>query len=390
MINHKKTSTVRRVAMFSVHGDPLAKIGSSQSGGKNVYVYELSRWLAKTGWQVDIFCRWADKKIGPKKKIGRRVTVVRFQAGEVKVLPKEDFLSHLETFFTNFLTYKKDNKIQYDIIHGHYWDGGLLATHAQELLKIPFIQTFHSLGYVRNNTLKKFQKLPSGLEEEKFEKRFEIEKKIARKADRIIAESPYEEDDLIRYYDVSNNRVVVIPAGVDTSAFSPQDKQKAREQLQVERESRVLLYVGRLDWRKGIGTLITSLNSVIKKDPSNSYQLIIVGGSFNRNGDQADTLEYRRLMKIAEEYHLTDRIRFEGSIPQKKLSAYYAAADACVVPSYYEPFGIVPLEAMAMKLPVVASATGGLQFTVLNSETGLSVTPRDPFDLAEKILLQAA
>ena len=383
----KKSNINKRIAMFSVHSDPLAKIGASQSGGQNIYVHELSRWLSKNGWRVDVFCRWTDKKTSQKKKIGNRINVIRMPAGDVKILPKEEFLNHLENFFTNFLTYKQENNIQYDIIHGHYWDGGLVAMHAQELLKIPFVQTFHSLGYVRYNILKKFQQLPSDQEEEEFEKRFEIEKNIIQKANKIVASSPYEEDDLIRYYGAKNEQITVLPAGVDTKKFTPQDKQKAREHLKIKSESRVLLYVGRLEWRKGIGTLITALKSVIEKDPDGGYQLIIVGGNFKRHGDPNDKKEYQRLIDIAKEYNLAEIIRFDGSIPQNKLNTYYAAADVCVVPSYYEPFGIVPLEAMAAKLPVIASATGGLQFTVLNSETGLSFTPRDPFALAEKILL---
>jgi len=371
--------------MFSIHSDPLAKIGSRESGGQNIYVDELSRWLAKRNWQVDIFSRLAHKKKKRIQRINRRVNVIYLKAGGQEYYPKEKIWDHFVEFFTNFLSYKQENKIQYDIIHGHYWDGGWVAMHAGDILNIPFIHTFHSLGYVRYNTLKKFQDLPSNSEQKEFERRFNLEKQIIRRASNIIAESPYEEDDLVSYYNATNRKISIIPSGVDVKKFNPKDKTKARKRLRIDKNMQVILYVGRLQWRKGVGTLIVAMSGIVKKYPRKRFLLLIVGGSFKRGSSDEDKQEYNRLKTIAEEHGIADMVRFEGSITQSKIPYYYAAANITVVPSYYEPFGIVPLEAMACKVPVVASNTGGLQYTILNSETGLLAIPRDPFDLSEKI-----
>lgn len=381
----KKKNNYHRVAMFSIHSDPLAKIGSHESGGQNVYVYELSRWLAKRNWHVDVFCRLTHKRKKRIQKIGRKINIVYLEAGEKKYFPKEEIWNHFVEFFTNFLSYKQKNKIQYDIIHGHYWDGGWVAMHAGDILNIPFVHTFHSLGYVRYNTLKKFQDLPSNSERKEFERRFNLEKQIIRRASKIIAESPYEEDDLVSYYNTPNKKISINPAGIDIKKFNPKDKIKARERLQIDKNTRVVLYVGRLEWRKGIKTLIVAMSNMIKKYPRQRLLLLIVGGSFKQSGSSEDKQQYNRLKTVAEEQGIADMVRFEGSILQSRISYYYAAADVSVIPSYYEPFGIVPLEAMACKTPVIASETGGLQYTVLNSETGLLMHPRDPLDLAEKI-----
>ncbi len=385
--NGNNSQNAKRVAVFSVHSDPLAKIGGRESGGQNIYVHELSRWLGKLGWTVDVYTRWTNKKEKPLKKISPRANLIRLKAGDIKFVPKEQFDKNFEEFFTNFLSYKHANKINYDIIHGNYWDGGWVGMQAAEILKIPFIQTFHSLGYIRTNTLKKFQNLPTQVEQELNDQRFELEKKIVEKADKVIAESPYEEDDLMRFYGASNGKICICPAGVDINKFKLRDRGKARDKLKIDRNARVLLYAGRLEWRKGLGTLIMAASSVIKNDLLNQYLVIIVGGDLKNKKDGRDQAEYSRLLNIAKEQGIADNLRFAGAVPQRQITYYYNAADVCIVPSYYEPFGIVPLEAMASKTPVIASATGGLQYSVLNSETGLTAIPRDPFDLANKISL---
>ena len=371
--------------MFSIHGDPLAKIGSQQSGGQNVYVYELSRWLAKRNWQVDIFCRLDNSKNETVKKIGNKIKVIRLKAGEIKYLPKENFFENFVEFFTNFLNYRQENKIDYDIVHGHYWDGGMVAMKAAETLSLPFVQVFHSLSHVRYNALKKFQNLLDDSQQKDFERRFNLEKQIIEKANKIIAESPYEEDDLMQYYGTPREKIVICPAGVDTKRFSIKDKDKAKEKLKIDKETKVILYVGRLEWRKGIGTLIVGASHFIKKQIDQNFLLLIVGGDFSKHGNSEDQAEYNHLKKVVGEQGVDNFVRFEGSISQHRINNYYNAADVVVVPSYYEPFGIVPLEAMATKVPVIASATGGLQYTVLNSETGLLITPHDPLDLAGKL-----
>ena len=264
--------------MVSVHSDPLAKMGSHESGGQNVYVNELSRALSRLGWEIDIFTR-ADKML--KKSvvsINKRVRVIRLSAGPRRFVPKSKLHPHLPEFIGNLLSWQKNNNASYKLVHGHYWDGGWVASRLKNILQIPMIQTFHSLGYVRFHSLKRYE--PQIPESEEFKTRITTEKEIIDMTDRIISESPYEKDDLIKFYsNVNPTKIKVIPAGVDIKKFKSLDKKICRQMLKIDEDAVIILYVGRLEWRKGIGTLISAFSKLVKMNPisEDDVRLFIVG-----------------------------------------------------------------------------------------------------------------
>lgn len=371
--------------MISVHSDPLAKMGSHEAGGQNVYVNEVSRALSRLGWEVDIFTR-ADKK--RKKKvvsINKKVRVIRLQAGPLRYVPKSKLTPHLPEFIGNLLSWQKANNALYQIIHSHYWDGGWVASRLKNILQIPMVHTSHSLGYVRYNALKNYETV--SIDTEEFKQRIATEKEIMEASDKIVAESPYERDDLTKYYNINPLKIKVIPAGVDMVKFKHLDKKICRQILKIDEDALIILYVGRLEWRKGVGTLITAFANLSKMNPisEDDIRLLIVGGSIGKRGNLDDKKEMKRLRAIAEEKGIGGLVTFIGQVSQEKIKYYFNASNICVVPSYYEPFGIVPLEAMSCEVPVIASSVGGLQYSVKDEKTGLLTPPRASNILAEKL-----
>jgi glycosyltransferase involved in cell wall biosynthesis len=218
-----------------------------------------------------------------------------------------------------------------------------------------------------------------------FKKRRIAEKKIAQRAKSIIATSPVEKKIIAKLFGISSNKIKKISIGVDTKIFKPIKKTQARKITRIDEREKMILYVGRIEWRKGIGTLLYAFHKVVSLYPN--AKLYIIGGGRSKAAKKLENSERERLKKIASELGIKEKVVFLGAKKQKNLYKYYSASDVCVVPSYYEPFGIVPLEAMACGTPVVASRTGGLQYTVKDGETGHLAEPRNYEDLARKINL---
>lgn len=375
----------KRIAMISVHGDPLAKLGYLESGGQNVYVYELSRELGRLGWEVDVFSRLDRKQRKKIIKYGKNIRVIRLKAGPEKFVRKYELFDYLPEFIASFINYKKDNKLDYDLVHGHYWEGGWVAMQIKRLFNIPMVQTFHSLGYIRYNTLKNFKDQVITDFEKKY--RFKIEQEIMNSSNIIVATSDFEKEDFAKIYKITTSKIKIIPCGVNIKKFRQINKTEAREKIKMSLDEKMILFVGRLEWRKGIATLINGAGEFIKDnlEMKEKIKLYIVGGSIGKRGSRLEKEELRRLKDIARNLGIRENIIFMGNLPQDKLKYYYSAADVCVIPSYYEPFGLIPLEAMSCKAPVIASATGGLRFTVQDNKTGLLFPPRQPKALAEKL-----
>jgi D-inositol-3-phosphate glycosyltransferase len=250
-----------------------------------------------------------------------------------------------------------------------------------QTFSLPLTHVYHSIGQMRLETLQNFK--PQDGQFLFFKTRDDWERRIARESSTIISTSPYERDDIVRLFGISADKIEVIPVGVDTAAFQPYHKRVVRKRLGLPPDSPTVLYAGRLEWRKGIGTLVRAMAELVKKWPA--INLYIIGGGTTKSSKALDADERERLHGIINEFHLQGHIHFLGARPQSTIPLYYAAADVCAAPSYYEPFGIVPIESMACGTPVVASRTGGMQFTVEDGVTGYLVEPRCPFDLAAKL-----
>jgi D-inositol-3-phosphate glycosyltransferase len=267
----------------------------------------------------------------------------------------------------------------YPLAHTNYWMSGWVGMELQRRQNIQLIHTYHSLGAVKYQSVSDIPAIA--------QTRLEVEKQILEQAHCVVATSPQELDDLETL--VSRiGKIDVIPCGTDVSTFRPISKADARKQLGISTKEKVVLYVGRFDRRKGIETLVRATGELRAQlaqgeefDPQN-LKLLIVGGS---DPQEADGAERRRIEEIVSELDLAANTDFVGMVGHDRLALYYTAADVCVIPSHYEPFGLVAIEAMACGTPVVASDVGGLKFTVISEETGLLVPPQDVSEFARAI-----
>lgn len=367
-----------RILMISDHADPLAEIGSKEAGGQNIYIYYLAKFLGRLGIFVDVFTRWDRKNKKEIIAINSHVRVIRVKAGPKKYMPRDNFLRVTKEFLDNALKIIQKENLKYDIIHSNYWYSGVIGLKISKILKIPIVHVYHSIGKIRFETLKKFKLQKSDYD--LFQKRIATENEIAWKTDAIVATSPVEKDIIKKIFGVPSEKIKPIAIGVDTNIFRPVRTKKYKNN-----NERIILYVGRIEWRKGIGTLLYAFKEVLLKYPNAKLQ--IVGGGRSQGTKKLEKDECSRLKKIAKDLGLSDRVNFLGAKEQKILKRYYSIADVCTVPSYYEPFGIVPLESMACGTPVVASRTGGLKYTVKEDFTGELAEPRNFNDLAKKISL---
>ncbi len=378
----KNNSNKKKIAMFSIHSDPLASLGSQESGGQNIYIRCLIEELEKLGWQTDVFTRWDSPYKKRIVRISKNSRVIRLKGGPVKYFPKKELFSILPNLYKEFINFI-GVKNPYVLFHGHYWDGGWMALKAHEKFNKPLIQNFHSIGKIRQEIRKKYKK--NSEEEEYSQKRIEIEKSISSNASFIISLSQTEKDDLVNMYNCDPKKINVIPGGINLKHWKKITKEKARSTLRINPEDYIILYVGRLEWRKGIGTLIVSARQIRKEIPN--LKLIIVGGKiFGKNKNEFDFTEYQNFQKKAKIEGVSDIVKFVGNIDNGRLSFYYQSADILIIPSYYEPFGLVALEGMVNKVPVVASRIGGLSTIFTDKKNGLLFEPRNPIDLKNKVL----
>ncbi len=370
-----------RILIISDHADPLAEIGSKEAGGQNIYVYYLARFLNQLGVFIDVYTRWDRKNKKEVVKINNHLRVIRVKAGPKKYMPRDSFLQAVDEFAENILKRIKKEKIQYDIIHTNYWYSGLIGFKVVKIIKKPLVHVYHSIGKIRFESLRNFktQKTDNYF----FKQRIAAEKEIARKADGIIATSPVERKIIKKIFGAAEKKIKVITIGVDTKIFKPIEMERAKKLVKIKNKEKSIFYVGRIEWRKGIGTLLFAFREVIA-DYAHA-RLYITGGGKSKSAKKLDAAEYERLKKITAELKLENSVVFLGAKKQKDLYKYYSAAEVCVVPSYYEPFGIVPIESMACGTPVVASRTGGLQYSIKEGETGHLSDPRNYKDLAKKI-----
>lgn len=351
---------VRRVAMLAVHSNPLVEPGAGDAGGMTVYVRQLARTMAERGTQVDIFTRSGAVKGGeePADAINLHpgVNLVQVPAGP-PALSKEELASHLPEFAALTAGWASARSRTYDIIHSHYWLSGLAASALSRRWGVPFIHTFHTLGKVKNRSLR------SGDVPEP-EHRLRGEARVVAEADAIVASAADELEGLTELYAGRVNRIRLIAPGVDHALFRPGDKDAAKAALGLGGR-KVALFVGRLLRLKGIDTAIEAVARL-----GGDVVLLVVGGS-------SGEAEGERLKRLAADLGAGGRVIFVPARPQLELPAYYRAADVCLVPSHTESFGLVALEAQASGIPVVASSVGGLREIIRHGRTGYLVEPGD-------------
>lgn len=361
-----------RIALISVHGDPAVDIGSEEAGGQNVYVRQVGEALARLGWQVDMFTRQAEANQPAIVEHCSGCRTIRLSAGPAEFIPRQEIFGYLDRFVEEWLEFTRHEAIAYRLIHTNYWLSAWVGLQLKQRLGLPMTHTYHSLGAVKYQSVEE--------PPETAQRRLEIEKTCLESADRIIATSPQEQQDM-RSLVSEKGRITIIPCGTDVRRFGSIRYRQARERLGIDTGTRLVFYVGRFDPRKGIETLIRAVGQ--SKLRGQVPLRLIVGGGF-RPG-KSDGKERDRLAQLVTELGMDEFTEFPGRIADEDLPTYYAAADVCVVPSHYEPFGLVPIEAMASGTPVVASNVGGLKYTIAPEETGLLVSPKDVEGFAEAI-----
>jgi D-inositol-3-phosphate glycosyltransferase len=373
-----------RVAMLSYHTCPLATLGGKDTGGMNVYVRDLTRELGRRGIGVDVFTRSQDDHVPHVlHNLGFGNRVVHVRAGPESPVGRIGLEVYVPEFVEGVRAFAKSKDVRYDLVHSHYWMSGIAALDLREMWGTPVIQTFHTLGEMKNRVAR-------SEEERASPERLAIEARLLREADQIVASTQAELAQFQWLYHVDPAAVSVIPPGVDTSRFYPIPPDEAKEFIGMDCRDNMVLFVGRIEPLKGVDTLLEAMAILKREGTLDKHPLCvaIIGG--DPEADPARmTAEMLRLQNLRIELGIGDIVAFLGKRDQDTLQYYYSAADMVVVPSHYESFGMVALEAMACGAPVVASETGGLAFLVKDGETGFHVPTADAEALAARLKLLA-
>jgi D-inositol-3-phosphate glycosyltransferase len=369
-----------RIAMISYHTCPLATLGGKDTGGMNVYVRDLARELGRCGIAVDVFTRSQDEhQPHVKEDLGYGNRVIHVPAGPEVPLPKDVLHQHVPQFVDGIREFARAHGVTYDVIHAHYWLSGLAARQLRAEWDIPFLLMFHTLGHMKNRVAQTEHERESDL-------RVRTETALIAAADRVIAATLAELAQLQWLYHADVSRTVVIPPGVDVRMFYPRPMAEAKRRIGVDPDKIMLLFVGRIEPLKGLETLLRAVAILRERGVCQCHQLVltIIGGDPDDN-PAVRNAEMERMKQLRQELGLGNLVTFLGKQDQDTLPDYYSAADAVIMPSHYESFGLVALEAMACGTPVIASEVGGLAFLIKDGETGFHFPDRDPSALAEHI-----
>ena len=354
-----------RAAFITLHACPLAAPGQGKSGGMNVYVRELARALGELGVTVDIFTREHGGVTNRIEYIAPTVRVVHLPAGDPEAGVGELY-PHLPEFLNSLESFQQEEGLTYDIVHSHYWLSSWVGRALSESLGTPHVVTFHTLGLI---------KMQSRAGEIEPPEREIVEREAMATADRVIAFSGHERDAMVRLYGADADRITLVPCGVDLAKFRPLDQKEVRKQLGLNGE-KVLLYVGRIEPLKGLDLLV---ETAAQMDAGEEVRMVVVGG--DANGEK----NMDRVRELAKHRQVDGIIDFVGRVDHDELPLYYNAADVCVVPSFYESFGLVALESMACGTPVVATRVGGLPTIVHHGHTGYLKSWRCPESFANSV-----
>lgn len=368
-------SVIRRVAMISVHTSPLAQPGTGDAGGLNVYVVESARELAARGVEVEIFTRRTAADLPDVVELFPGVLVRHIDAGPYEGMVKEDLPGQLCAFAAGMMReLARVPAGHYDVAHSHYWLSGQVGWLVAERWQVPLVHTMHTMARVKNRQLAQDDvPEPPGREIG--------EAQVVEIADRLIANTEREADELVDYYDAEPGKVVVVPPGVDLERFAPGDRSQAREDIGLAEDAVVLLFVGRIQPLKAPDVLVRAAAELLRRRPELRSRLVVavLGGASGRGLSAPD-----RLQRLGEDLGIDDVLHLAAPVSRAELATWYRAADVVTVPSYTESFGLVAVEALASGAVVLAANVGGLPTAV--GAAGRLVDGHDPTVWADELL----
>jgi D-inositol-3-phosphate glycosyltransferase len=364
----------RRIAVVSMHASPTASLGKNANGGLNVYVSEVCTAFSERGIATDIFTRKQSPDDPEIESLAPLSRVIYLPAGNG--LDKYSLYEQVPGFAARIREFAAAEGVTYDLLYSHYWLSGEVACLLRPELAPGWAHIAHTLGIVKNRTLA-IGELPEP------RLRIHVEGEIAQQADAVIASTADEASELVEQYHADPSRVYVVAPGVDLATFQPIDQAVARRQIGYE-EGRLLLFAGRLERLKGVDVAIRALG-LLRDRRHDDVRLLILGEDARNGVADGEESEKERLKAIATEAGVRDKVDFLGSVAHHELPYFYSAANAFVMPSYSESFGLVALEAQACGLPVVGSGATGLRAVVRDGVSGYLIDGHDPAAYAERI-----
>ncbi len=340
----------------------------------SVYLKELTSTLVDfPEVKIDIFTRAQSPVCVEAKDISPQIRVVQLKGGPVYPIDRKNLYEFIPEFSENLEDFLHRHKEEYDVIHSHYWLSGLVGGYVKQKMGPPLVHTYHTLGFMKRRAL--------GQKEHKC--RAQSEQHLAHFSDVLISPSKEEKKSLVTEYGISPSKVKVVYPGVNRRLFYPVQYQAVRQKLGCRKDDFVLLYVGRIEPVKGLMTVIRSLEIFEEENLKlrERTKLLVIGGG-KKEREFASNVEATQIIDLVDRAGLTDSVIFLGSIDQPQLKKYYSAADALIVPSLYESFGLVTVEALACGTPVIVSQIGKMKTIVKEGKNGFSFHPNDPASLS--------
>lgn len=337
-----------RIAFISYWSCPLTKVGVLSAGGMSVYIMNLTRELVKSGHKIDIYTRV--HKENDESVISRKdkIRIMHLKA------------SNPEQYAIRLMKYINDNSLSYDIIHCHYYLSGPIGCNIQNKMNIPCVITFHTLGIMKKIHAQMYDK-----------KRIRIEKSTVNCVRGVISSTSLEKSELIKYYNADSSKITVIPPGVNHKIFRKYPEISSRLKLRLPNDKKIILFIGRIDPIKRINLLIEALGKLTGNHPGfeNKFMVLLIGGDIASRSFWQNP-EVKKIKTLIVKKNLECCIKFIGSQPHHMLPYYYCASDVVVMPSIYESFGLVVLEAMSSGRAVIASKVGGMAFLIKDRVNG--------------------
>lgn len=366
-----------KICMISFHSCPYSSLGGNGSGGMSVYLRELIAGLVGfPGVSVDIFTRAQDPICVEAKDISPHIRVVQLKGGPETPIDRKGLYEFIPEFAKNLENYILRRKEAYDIVHSHYWLSGLAGGYIRTKLGIPLVHTYHTLGFMKGR----------GLQQMEHKCRAISERLIGGVSDVIVSPSVEERESLVEEYGIPPSKAEVVPPGVNPRLFYPSENGNVLEKIGIQSGDFVLLYVGRIEPVKGLRYVIEALEIMKRESPLLflKTRLLVIGGG-HKEEELRENEEVSRIKAQIQGIGLENKVSFLGSIDHSQLRKFYTAADALVVPSLYESFGLVTVEALACGTPIIVSRVGRMKSIVRGGKNGFSFCPDDPASILEAI-----